>query len=143
MSEAKKIVAILKSLENSTSEGIVRQVKTKNGRSAFIACEDAGLYYISRALSAGISGIDVRYERNSQGMITDISSFATGFTVGWAWEQLGSNIFGNGKSEFCIDGILIWGMEVEGMPLSYRQAISLRIRLDGCSVRVQEKFGHC
>ena len=144
MSEAMEVVKFLKNLENSDKkQSLSQQTTIKNGRVMFIACEDAGTYYINRALDAAISGVDIRFERALNGTIQNVTSYTTGLALAWSWDQLGVNIFGNGKTEFCIDGRVTYGIDIDGMPLGYQQGVSLRIRLDGCSASVQTRYGHC
>lgn len=139
--EAREIVDEMRGLIG-TFNGEIKSVSEKTGRNSLIACEDAGAYYINRAIDGVISGVDVTYTIDTSGNIRDIFSFSTGLVLAWGWDQLNVNIF-NPKTSFCINGVITYGVDFNGIPLGYRQAIALRVTLRGCAYEVTSRNGTC
>lgn len=115
----------------------------KNERLGLIPCEDAGLHRIINAIDAGISGVTVTFNRDSQGNINNVTSIAEGLRIAWDWSQR-EVFFINQKREFCIDGQLKFGVDLMGIPLFYDAPTSIRIKIfDDCVVQVYSYFGYC
>ena len=140
--EAKAYLEEISKLDGLTQD-LATSLKNANGRLRFVACEDQGTYYISRAINGGIGGVDIRYERNASGEVQNIFSYSSGITVA-GWDQIGISIF-DPKKEFCIDGIQTYGIDYEGLPLAYKAPVSLRIRLNAgdCSATITSRYRHC
>lgn len=146
MEEAKELVKLLRQLEGKSVDLSTDFDKKKgsNGRIAFVACEDAGTYYIHNVIHGlpGFGGIDVRFERDQFGHLTNISSYGLGFAP--SWTQVGVSVF-DPNSRFCIDATMLFGIDVEGFPLGYTAGVSVAVRLYGnaCTATVTTSYGHC
>ena len=142
LSEAKMIVLELQKLNKRSAEVPIQSVSKKNAKVQLIACEDAGTFYINRAIDGVISGVDVQYTRSWEGEIVNIYSYSTGFIAGWSWQQIGTNVI-NPDAEFCVDGIMTYGIDFGGILLGYQAAVALRVKFRGCVAEATSTFGHC
>lgn len=142
LEEARKLVNELKRIDNLYSEKEIRSLTKADSRTGLIACEDAGTFYVSRAIDGGSSGVDVQYTRTETGEIVNIFSYSTGFQVAWSWDQIGVNVI-NPDVELCIDGVMTYGLDLGGVLLGYRAAVALRVKWRGCVAEVTSTYGHC
>lgn len=118
--------------------------QNKNGRAAFIACDDLGGYYISRAIGNAVTGINVHYERiGPDGHLGNIITDLTGWGV-VGWDQKKVAIY-DPKYEFCIDGIMTYGIDIQGLPLNIKAQVSIRVKMRAgdCGVMVTSRYGRC
>jgi hypothetical protein len=142
MEEAKKVLNEIKFITESYEGSIVKTDSKTSAKVSLIACEDAGTYYISRAIDGAISGVDISYRINEYGYIGDIVSYSTGLILAWSWDQIGVNVL-NPRSSFCISGVITYGIEIGGVPLGYSKAVALRVTLRGCDYQVAQTWGPC
>ncbi|MFM9838684.1 MAG: hypothetical protein ACKVOQ_10500 [Cyclobacteriaceae bacterium] len=143
LDEAKEVVRKIQFFQGiSEGEVIPGKKSTLNAKTQLYTCDEPGSYYISRALSAAISGVDVSYTITTDGTISNVYSWSSGLTVAWSWEQVGVSLL-NRNSGFCINGVITYGIDFNGLPLGYRQNASIRVTLKGCTYVVSEAYGRC
>lgn len=143
VAEAKAFLQTIETLVNQQKNREVAK-KDKRGRLALYACDDSGMYYIDQAIGNAVTSVNVHYERiGPDGHIGNIFTDLTGWGV-IGWDQVKTTVY-NPKSEFCIDGIMTFGIDIEGLPLNMKSAVSLRIKLNAgdCGVMVTSRFGRC
>jgi hypothetical protein len=131
---------------NTVKRGVSGGRKSANpARLAFIACDDPGTYYVNRATYGLFSDVNIRYERDSFGNLTNISTNVTGVPL-YVWAQQGVTIFN--KHEFCIDVNVVFGVSFQNvsLPTAWSKTAKLRVWLDTdgtCNGLSQFGWGHC
>lgn len=138
--DAKKLVSFINQFKDYKAASSLSQT-IRNGRLLFPNCEDQGTYFIGRAINGFASGVDIRFERDFEGNLSNITSNSSGLMVAWSWSQRGVSTFNNDR--FCIDATMIYGVEIEGIILGYSANVALNVHLQGCNAIVSSWFGHC
>jgi hypothetical protein len=142
LDEAKKIIQAIKKFENHSAIISFSKKQSKNERPNIPNCDEEGAYYIDNAINAYVTGVDIRFERGPGGTLSNISSYATGFTFGWGWNQIGVWTFGS-TNHFCIDGTMTYGIDIDGVTFGYSSSVAIDVRLNGCTAVVSQRYGHC
>ncbi|NBB21032.1 hypothetical protein GVN20_16820 [Runella sp. CRIBMP] len=145
LEDAKNFIKIFESFNEGTIKIDLNQIQNKNLRSSFVACDDQGTYYVNRAVEGLMSTIDITFQRDELGKIFNVTSMVHGIPF-YGYSQDNFTIFGDKRQDFCIDGTMVWGLDIAGLPLAARPQVYLRVHLYGpesCQAQVSWGYGHC
>jgi hypothetical protein len=130
-----------------TDSASVMTKNLSNGRAAFRACEDQGIYYINRVMTGLHSEVNLKFIRGADGAITDVYTSVNGAAL-YSLNMIGTpNIYS--MRSFCIDYTATFGIQIDGVAipmLGWQSAMYLRVDIDGeggCSGHTTVGYGHC
>lgn len=126
-------------LKNEEFQVNVTHPTDPSGRSMFM-CENS---WMNASLGGAglLSSWSAMWYQGSSGA-SQVSMEPVGFQIGWSWQQTSTHNLS--RNDFCVQGMVQFGIDVGGMVLGSRDRYHVNVRLErDCTVTASEGYGFC